>query len=350
MRIKAAILEDGQIKLGEAEFVLPSGAVELEVLACGICGSDLRYLAGEDAWAAHTLGQRRQLPRRMVLGHEIVGRPVGENRPAAVIPFFTCRVCWWCRTGRPELCPNTIHHGHGEGSEPEKLSFGGFAERTAAYPDQLLALPDEMDPIHATLLDPVAVAVHAWSRVQVPPSSVFMVIGAGPIGLCIMQVGMALGHGPPVVVEISKPAAQRAERLGAVSVNAAEMSPDEIAGFVRRITSVGVEAIFDTTASPDAFRLGLSCLAPDGVFTLVAGAPGHARFSAAEMAGQRRLQTVCNARYEDYVTALKMLALDAVDAEQMITHVFGLEEIEQAFEVAQNKADHDACKVVVAVQ
>ena len=53
--------------------------VLIKVMACGICGSDLRYWAGENPWAMHTLGKHIDNPPNMILGHEFAGEVVKVN-------------------------------------------------------------------------------------------------------------------------------------------------------------------------------------------------------------------------------------------------------------------------------
>jgi len=83
------------------------GEVLVKVMACGICGSDLRYYQGENPWALHTLGEARENPPNIILGHKFAGEIVetGDSRASflkgkrvVVIPFQTCGQCALCRS------------------------------------------------------------------------------------------------------------------------------------------------------------------------------------------------------------------------------------------------------------
>ena len=81
--------------------------VLLEVEACGICGSDIRYLHGENPWAKQTLGISKPNPSNMVLGHEFAGRIVDVGHQslqkrlgqrAAVLAYKACGQCYQCKS------------------------------------------------------------------------------------------------------------------------------------------------------------------------------------------------------------------------------------------------------------
>ena len=86
--------------------------VLIKVHACGICGSDLRYWAGDNPWALHTLGKHVDNPPNIILGHEFAGEVVEVNSTAhehllgkrvGVQAFRACGRCDFCRSGRQNL-------------------------------------------------------------------------------------------------------------------------------------------------------------------------------------------------------------------------------------------------------
>lgn len=353
--IRAAVLENGRLDIRSLPLRVPEGAIELEVAACGICGSDLRYLAGEDAWAAHTLGQPRRLPEAMVLGHEIAAwrRDDGSRRLVALIPFFTCGLCRYCRTGRAHLCAQTVHHGHGNMSTPDSLSFPGFAERTSAYPRQILEAPPGLPPEQLTVLDGLAVAIHALKVAHAAPGVSVAVVGVGPIGLSAVQAARAMGCYPVAAVDLNETAIARAQRLGASLVaNASAAAREEICSrFQTELgqAEAGFDIVIDTSASGEGQRLCLDLLARGGTALFMAGLAADLDLQPCDLAGERTIKTSCNCRPEDYVLGLGWLASGVVNAEAMVTHVFTLDRIQEAFATAANKEETGACKVVVTM-
>jgi threonine dehydrogenase-like Zn-dependent dehydrogenase len=97
--------------------------VLVEVKVCGICGSDVRYWAGENPWALHTLGRHMDNPPNMILGHEFSGVVVAARssefehlvgRRVGVQAFRTCgAVQYWTREPVPEYCPHWTRAGMG---------------------------------------------------------------------------------------------------------------------------------------------------------------------------------------------------------------------------------------------
>ena len=80
---------------------------------CGICGSDIRYLHGDNPWAKQTLGKKHTNPENIILGHEVTGvvERVGDNcdsslvgERVALLAFGTCGECFHCKRGEENLC------------------------------------------------------------------------------------------------------------------------------------------------------------------------------------------------------------------------------------------------------
>jgi alcohol dehydrogenase len=154
----------------------PEAAVAEVVLATeavGICGSDLHAYHGHDP---------RRVPP-LILGHEVSGRVVSgpdEGRRAVVNPLITCGSCAACLQGRQNLCGRRRLIGM---NRP-----GAFAELMAIPERNLIALPDDMDPVHAALTEPAGTALHALNlagRTLTRPVAEgrALVLGGGSIGL-----------------------------------------------------------------------------------------------------------------------------------------------------------------------
>jgi len=186
--------------------------VLVRVEACGICGSDLRYWAGENPWALHTLGRRQPNPPNMILGHEFSGVVVkvnsAQNEPllgarVGVQAFRVCGECHLCRTGRENLCKNTVHIGHAQGWGEMPFYPGGYAEYCLAWADLLHPMADHVSFEQEAMRDILGVAVHAVGRADLYPGASVLCIGGGPAGLSIAQVAAARGAGQVFISEPS---------------------------------------------------------------------------------------------------------------------------------------------------
>lgn len=156
-----------------AEPELIDGEALVDIHCCGICGSDMHAYHGKD--------ERRRPP--LILGHEAVGtvrtgRYAGQR--VAINPLLTCGVCEFCTDGRQHLC-----------LERHIISMkrpGAFAQVLAIPERNLWPLADSLDFARATLLEPLAVAVHAIDLARRQADRALaegrvVVLGGGAIGL-----------------------------------------------------------------------------------------------------------------------------------------------------------------------
>ena len=202
--MKAVVLRGpGHLEVADIpEPKLSPGHVMVRVRACGICGSDLRYLNGENPWAQHTLGLATPNPPNMILGHELAGdvvavgdagmeKRLGER--VAILAYRGCGRCFHCQRGEPNLCPDTEHIGHGAGWRELEYNPGGMAEFCPVWGENAYPLPEQLSYEEGTLLDGVGVAVHATARAQLIRGDYLVVLGCGPIGLLSLEVALCAG-------------------------------------------------------------------------------------------------------------------------------------------------------------
>jgi len=148
-RVRAVVLDaDGRPRLAE----LPEPEHGLEVLACGLCGSDVEKLG--------------RAPAGTVLGHEVVARAGG--RRLALVHHRPCGECARCDAGHESTCEQF--------SEPTIVP-GGFAERIA--PADGVELPDSLDDVRGTMVEPLACVLRGAERV---PHGRVLVVGNGFVG------------------------------------------------------------------------------------------------------------------------------------------------------------------------
>ena len=184
-------------KLGENPYA--PNDVLIEVLYCGICGSDIHR------WNADKTGVKMP-PRKVVIGHEIVGvvKAIGEkvttvkpgDRVVCEIVTFFCGHCPNCREGRYNIC-NTIAPMDGRA---HYVTGGGFA-KYAVWPErQLHKLPDSISSEEAVLMEPTAGSIHSViTRMGVKAGESVAILGPGARGILMMQVCKAIGAGPIIM-------------------------------------------------------------------------------------------------------------------------------------------------------
>lgn len=157
--------------------------VLLRVAACGICGSDIHGMDGSTG--------RRQPP--IVMGHEASGTVVevgAEVRDWAAGDRVTfdstiyCGRCWFCRRGEINLCDNRRVLGV---SCDDYRRHGAFAEFVAVPQHVLYRVPAEVSFVHAALVEPLSIALHAVARSSVTIGDTAVVVGTGMVGLLVVQ-------------------------------------------------------------------------------------------------------------------------------------------------------------------
>ena len=167
------------------------GEVLIEVRACGICGSDVHGMDGATG--------RRRPP--IVMGHEAagviarLGRGVEGWKTGERVTFDStiyCGRCWFCRRGRINLCDNRRVLGV---SCEQYRQNGAFAQFVAVPQHILYRLPEGLSFERAAMVEALSIAVHAVERTAIGLNDTAVVVGAGMIGLLVVQVLRSRGCG-----------------------------------------------------------------------------------------------------------------------------------------------------------
>lgn len=242
------------------------GEVVVDVALCGICGSDVHgYLNGI------------MVPPGTVMGHECVGTVarVGEGvegwQPGdrvAVKPLAECGRCHWCRKGQFSLCPAAFQRAIGISPAAD----GAFAAQVLVrHPREMLfRLPDAVSFEEGVLVEPLATSLHAVRLSRFRPGDSAVVIGAGTIGLGVVQFLRLAGAGTLIALEVSAAKRDLALRLGADvaldPVAEGEGLRDKVFGLTG---GVGAEVVFECAGVPDALRASYTLVQSGGQVLLV---------------------------------------------------------------------------------
>jgi threonine dehydrogenase-like Zn-dependent dehydrogenase len=243
----AAKLQAGGPALDLVEVDDPSpgrGECLVAVAACGICASDLRFLAGKgDASAGRILGHEAT-GTVAGLGHGVDPRLAG--RLVAIDPIVACGECDACLAGDRQRCRSQQIVGiHRDGS---------FAQRAVVPAANLVPLPANADPVATALTEPFSVGRHALGA---NGHRSVAVIGAGGIGLGAIAIARARGIERVIAVDVSEPALERARACGA------EAFTPEAA-----VAEQPVELVVDCTGVTSALALAVELAAPGGELAL----------------------------------------------------------------------------------
>lgn len=184
--------------------------VVIDVIATGICGSDVHGYSGE---TGRRVGGQ-------VMGHETVGRVhAGGSLPPGTLvtinPIISCGQCGFCTTGETQVCPESLVIG------VEPSLDGSFADQVSVPERNIVALAETTPVLHGALIEPLAVGYHAVMQGSPRDDDKLLVIGGGPIGQAV-----ALGArraGVPHIL-ISEPTASRRDLLESLGFDTTEPS------------------------------------------------------------------------------------------------------------------------------
>ncbi len=342
MRMKAGVYQ-GPGKLEVLEVERPEagpGEALLEVLYCGVCGTDVKtFVRGH-----------HMFPPPCVLGHEVVGRivelrgagpgvKVREGDVVAVAPYVPCYSCEMCRRGRHELCNAK---GWIEGGFAEYLTIPATVLERGTF-----AVPEGMDPKAACLCEPMACCINAVTDTPVRMGDTSLVLGAGVMGLLMLEACKAAGAARVLVSEPDDARRAEAERRGALVVDPTAVSLNE---WVAQVAGeAGPDQVFVCVGTAEAAMQGISLVGKGGSVNVFGGLPGGSILDV----DARRIhydEVVLTGSFgftpEHFRTALGLMASGRLDVGDLITHVFSLDDATRAFETASSG---QARKVLIAV-
>ena len=310
------------------------GEALVRIRAVGVCGSDVHYYVdgriGDDV-----------PPFPYVLGHECAGEvaalgagvegpPVGTR--VAIDPAVPCGRCEACLDGNPNLCPNVRF--------PAAPPVHGVLCEWYAHPARLcVPLPDALDFADGAMLEPLGVGIHAVTLAKIRPGDTVAVLGAGPIGLLVLQLALRSGASG---VYLSEPIPARralAAQLGASGV--CDPDADDAAGWLLEQTGGrGVDVVIEAAWGGEAVGQAVEMARPGGRVMLV-GIPRDDRVTFLAGTARRKGLTIRMSRRMKHVypRAIALVERGIVDVRALITHHFPLERAAEAFELVASLQD-----------
>ncbi|RIK53037.1 MAG: alcohol dehydrogenase [Chloroflexi bacterium] len=320
--------------------------VLLRVTAVGICGSDLHTY--QDARIGDTT-----LNAPLTLGHEFAGiveevgpgdaldgefRPLLRGMRVAVDPAQPCGRCEMCEQGHPNLCHRL--HFCGLYPDPGSLSQWMHVPAHTCFP-----VPDDFDDATAALLEPLGVAIHATDLAKLRVADSVAILGAGSIGLCILQTVRTSGAQPIYVVDQFPWRLAVAEELGGIPINF--RARDAVAAVREATHGRGVDVAIEAAWADQSIQWSAEMARLGGRLVLV-GIPGDNRLQMNHATARRKGLTIRLARRMKHVypRAIKLVESGAVNLTSLISHRFPLAEAPAAF--ALNDAYQDnVVKVII---
>ena len=301
--------------------------VLVSVKACGICGSDIHGMDGSSG--------RRQPP--VVMGHEAsgqiarIGSAVTDWKAGDRVTFDStvyCGKCEACRRGWVNLCPHRNVLGV---SCDDYRRDGAFAEYVAVPRHILYRLTDDISYEQAALTEPVSIALHGVNRVPLKEGDSAVVVGAGVIGLLVVQALKAKGAGVVIAVDIDEKRLNLAKELGADHVLVSEAN---VPARVREVVGNpdGADVAMEVVGFGPTMRLAIESVRKGGSVGCVGNLKAEVPFPLQAVVTRELSLFGSCASAGEYVEAMEAMAKGSIRVEPLISAVADLKDGGQWFE------------------
>jgi len=300
-----------------------SNEVLLKVIGCGVCGTDAHIYEGEikDAVPPVVIGHEI-FGEVQDLGQEATGVEVGDR--VVLDPFVFCNHCDFCKVGEFRFCLNERFIGYHR--------TGGFTQYTTVPFTNLYRVPKTMTLKQGILCEPLSTVIAAYSRLQPEAGKSFLILGEGALGLIWNQVIRNSLAVTVIQTGIIPERLTKVEKLGADRiVNPLEENLEKA---VYDLCPHGVDYIVDCTGSTKAITAALPLIKRGGTFLSFGVCPEHERLSLSLYWLYRKQIKIMSSRRppKEFQRSVDFMVKGFIDADLIVTGVFPLNEIEQAFE------------------
>lgn len=336
--MKAAVVgEHGRMTVDEVPEPEPGGRqVLLRVTYCGICGSDL-----------HALRAGAMKPGA-ILGHEIVGEiaalgpgvrgfEVGDR--VTTLSAVPCDKCDPCEEGMFRSCRNGWQI-FGYTGVP-----GGYAEALLTHSSIIEKVPGGTSDLVAAFNEPAIVGLHAVRISRLRPGDTSVIIGAGPVGLLVLQAARLANPGPVYVVEPSAGRREVARKLGATEC--LDPFTDDVPAFLADHTEVGPDVVFECAGAKGTLQSAVEWVRPGGQVMVPGVNMEPDEISPLTMIGKECEIKGALGGGELFAEALRLLATGQINVEPMVSRIIGLHELDDVLQELGTPACDDI-KVLVS--
>lgn len=296
--------------------------VIVEVASTGICGTDLHISRAE---------YMSDFP--LIPGHEFHGKIVEKGKKVTnfnigdrvtVDPNLYCGKCSRCRNEQSNQCLNLEVVG--------VTRSGAFAEYVTVPERACYPIPDHMTDKQAAFIEPLACVVYALRRMRVYPADRILIIGAGPMGLLLVQALRANGASLIAVLEKQEHRLNLAKDMGANAIVLADAEQDER---LKDVAPEGFDIVIDATGVPAVIQNAFNYLKPRGQFL---------QFGVAPMGAKIEIEPYAIFRYDwsiigsfalcyTFQPSIDWLANGIIDVNPLVSHTVPMDDFAEVFDM-----------------
>lgn len=311
----------GILSLKEKEYPIRTGGdILLKVKAVGICGTDLHAFQGNQPFFNY--------PR--ILGHELATEIIDATDSTAslsdgdrvvIIPYVNCEQCQACSAGKSNCCEHLKVLG---------VHMDGGMQEIISVPERLLIPANDLSWEEIAIVEPLSVGAHALRRSQLKKDQTMIVIGCGPIGIGLIQLGKYIGA-KVLAVDTNDYRLNLAKaHFGADEIINARHSPLEK---VKELTGGNLaDTVFDATGNKIAIETTLDYMGHGGTIVFVGLSNGQITFNHPTL--HRKEATLLNSRNatkEDFDFVINVLRQKKFNTASYVTRRESFEAICDSF-------------------
>jgi L-iditol 2-dehydrogenase len=332
------VREGGGLAVRDVEVpVVEEGELLVKMMACGIDGTDLEKAFG------------RPLTPPM-LGHEVVGvveksraNGFAEGDRVMVHHRVSCGKCYYCLNGSQTMCPQFLR----DTIKPCGLAEYFKVPRVNVERGGVLKLPTTLDWLEAVFIEPAACVLRALRRVGFAPGNSVALVGAGPTGMLFVKMLRVFGASVIAVAELSQLRRELAMRVGAdVALNPLEQDFAEACKSLTESRGCDIGVLATPAVKP--LHIVLTAVRRGGKICIF-GAPERGEKTEIDFSqlfiDEKSIITSYSTSEPETTKVLEMMEHGRISLKELVTHKFGLDDVEEAFAVARDASR--SVKVVV---
>jgi L-iditol 2-dehydrogenase len=304
----------------------------------GLCGSDIHY------YNTGRIGDF-VVKKPIILGHESSGiiAEAGKNVKGlkagdrvTLEPGIPCYSCSYCIKGDYNLCPDIIFMA----TPPYD---GAFTEYVAYDPNFVFKLPDDVSFTSGALVEPLSVGYSASKRAKINPGDKVLILGSGPIAISILEIASVFGASRVYITDINDFRLEAAKKHGAYkTINVGKQD------IFRELEDVEIDSVIEASGAESSIINSLKLVKPGGTVVWVGMGKDNIEIPYSKVTS-KDLTIEGVFRYKHtYPPIISLLEEKKVNIEDIATHYFKLDEIEKAFNLANNP-DADKIKIMIKV-
>lgn len=338
--MKAAILKKPRVLTVE-DIPKPEyndNEILIRIKEVGICGSDVHY------YNEGRIGDFI-VKEPIVLGHESSGivEEIGKNVKGleigdrvAIEPGIPCKSCNYCKEGKYHLCPNIRFLA----TPPYN---GAFVEYLTYDPDFVFKLPEELSFTSGAMIEPLSVAYNACMRANILPGQTLLIMGAGPIGLSILEVSKTFGASKIYITDIDDYRLKVAAENGAYqSINVKKKD------ILRELEDEKIDVVIEASGAESSIVKSIKLAKNGGKVVWVGMGRDEIKIPYSEVTS-KDLTLKGIFRYKNtYPPVINLLTQKKIKIDYIISHRFSIDDIQEAFELLNNK-NVNKLKVIVNI-